>query len=140
MISRNFMIKRIHHINFIVHDLEAGIERYSGLLGRRFGPVEKLQQRGVRLARIKLGETWLILVQPVDPNGVPARYLEKHGEGFFLVSLEVDELRIEAEKLSVQGIGVLDSEPRQGLDDWQLMDLDPDDLFGVCVQLVESAE
>ncbi len=134
------MIKQIHHINFIVRDLDAAIERYRALFGPPVNGPETLPQRGVKLARFKLSETWLVLVQPLDPSGEPAKYLEKHGEGFFLMSCQVDDVRKAAEQALAHGINVLDSEPRQGLDDWQVMDLDPDDFFGASIQLVESHE
>jgi methylmalonyl-CoA/ethylmalonyl-CoA epimerase len=134
------MIRQIHHINFIVRDLDAAIERYRVLFGVSIGAPEILPQRGVKLARFKLSEIWVVLVQPLDPSGKPAQYLEKHGEGFFLLSCQVDDVRQAAERASAQGFSVLDSEPRQGLDDWLVMDLDPDELFGATIQLVESHE
>jgi methylmalonyl-CoA/ethylmalonyl-CoA epimerase len=134
------MIKQIHHINFIVRDLDSAIERYRALFGVPINAPETLPQRGVRLARFRLSEIWVILVQPTDPSSAPARYLEQHGEGFFLMSCQVDDVREAAQQASAQGFNVLDSEPRQGLDDWQVMDLDPDDLFGAAIQLVESNE
>lgn len=132
------MIKRIHHINFIVSDLDKAVQRVHVLFGSPVGGVEFLPQRGVKLARFKVGETWLILVQPVDDVGIPAQYIKKHGEGFFLISCQVDDVRNAAELVSSQGIGVLDQQPRQGLDDWRVMDLSPDDLFGADFQLLES--
>jgi methylmalonyl-CoA/ethylmalonyl-CoA epimerase len=134
------MIKQIHHINFIVRDLDAAIERYRALFGVPINAPETLTQRGVKLARFKLSEIWIVLVQPLDSSGKPAQYLEKHGEGFFLMSCQVDDVRNAAEHASAQGFTVVDSKPRQGLDDWLVMDLDPDELFGNTIQLVESEQ
>ena len=134
------MITRFHHINFIVKDLNKALQRYRVLFGDPVGEPEILPQRGVKLARFKVGETWLILVQPVGEEGVPAQYLKKHGEGFFLISCQVDDVRKAAELVSSNGIEVLDRNPRQGLDDWKVMDLSPNDLFGADFQLVESAD
>jgi len=134
------VIKQIHHINFIVKDLDAAMNRYRVLFGEPTGGIEQLVSRGGKLARYKVGEIWLILVQPIDDEGTPAQYLKKHGEGFFLASFQVDDVRKSAALVSAQGIGVLDLQPRQGLDDWQVMDLNPDDLFGADFQLVESIE
>lgn len=134
------MIKRIHHINFLVRDLEKAILRYKVLFGDPVSESETLPQRGVKLARFKVGETWLILIQPVDDESVPARYLQQHGEGFFLISCQVEDVKKSTRMVSSGGVGVLDQFPRQGLDDWQVMDLSPDDLFGVNFQLVESAD
>ena len=134
------MIKRIHHINFIVRDLDKALDTYRIIFGDPIAGQESLPQRGVKLARFKVGETWLILVQPVTDDGVAARYLEEHGEGFFLMSCQVDDVKKAAQQVSSDGIRVLDQQPRQGLDDWQLMDLDAVDLFGANIQLVESGK
>ena len=134
------MIKRIHHINFIVKDLEKAVKTYKLLFGEPTVESEILPQRGVKLARFKVGETWLILVQPVSENGIPAQYLKKHGEGFFLISCQVDDVRRTSGQLANEGVSVLDSHPRQGLDDWQVMDLDAEDLFGANFQLVQGAD
>jgi methylmalonyl-CoA/ethylmalonyl-CoA epimerase len=133
------MIKRIHHINFIVKDLDKALRRYRVLFGEPFSEPEMLPQRGVKLARFKVGETWLILVQPMSEEGIPAQYLKDHGEGFFLISCQVDDVRAAADLVASGGISVLDKQPRQGLDDWQVMDLSREDLFGADFQLVESA-
>jgi len=134
------MIKRIHHINFIVKDLEKAVKTYKLLFGEPTVESEILPQRGVKLARFKVGETWLILVQPVGEDGIPAQYLKKHGEGFFLISCQVDDVRRASGQLANDGVSVLDRHPRQGLDDWQVMDLDAEDLFGANFQLVQSAD
>jgi methylmalonyl-CoA/ethylmalonyl-CoA epimerase len=134
------MIKRIHHINFVVHNLEQSAERFARLLAMPVGEIESLPQRGVELVRFKLGEVWLILVHPVDPESVPAKYLARHGEGFFLMSWEVDDVQASAREFSVMGVDMLQGEPRRGLDGWRVMDLDPRDLFGINIQLVEASE
>jgi methylmalonyl-CoA/ethylmalonyl-CoA epimerase len=133
------MIKRIHHINFIVKDLKKAVQRYRILFGEPVAESEVLPQRGVKLARFKVGEIWLILVQPVDTESVPAKFLQQHGEGFFLISCQVDDVKKAASMVASKGIEVLDKLPRQGLDDWAVMDLSPDELFGVDFQLMESA-
>lgn len=134
------MIRQIHHINFIVRDLDAAIERYRDLFCVPIGAPETLPHRGVKLARFRISDVWVVLVQPLDPSGEPAKHLQKHGEGFYLMSCQVDDVRKAANQAAERGINVLDDEPRQGLDDWQVIDLDPDDLFGATIQLVESHE
>ena len=76
----------------------------------------------------------------MNSDGVPAQYLAQYGEGFFLVSCEVDDVKEAAEQATEKGIRALNKEPRQGLDDWRVIDLDPDDLCGVNVQLVQTGE
>ena len=112
---------------------------YRVLFGEPVGEPELLPQRGVKLARFRVGELWLILVQPTGEEGVPAQFLKEHGEGFFLMSCQVEDIRKAADLASSRGIRVLDKNPRQGLEDWQVMDLSSDDLFGAYLQLVVTA-
>ena len=132
------MIRRIHHINFLVKNLDLAIQRYRLLFGDPVGETETLPQRHVKLARFKVGETWLILVQPIGDEGIPAQHLKEHGEGFFLISCQVDDVRKAADVLVSHGIKVTDREPREGLDDWKVMDLCREDLFGADFQLMAS--
>ena len=90
--------------------------------------------------RFLVGETWIILLQPTDPAGIPGRHLARHGEGFFLASFEVDNLEDALGELSDSGITALDTAPRKGLDDWRVTDLDPECFCGVNIQLVQAGD
>jgi len=129
------MTQRIHHINFLVRDLDQAIDAWRGLLGRSPDSRDQLSGRGVDIARFRLGETWLVLVQPVRDGTEPARHLAEHGEGFFLISLGVDDLAAETERL---GDERFKGPSRTGLDEWLIRDLDPAAFAGVQVQLCEA--
>jgi len=132
------MLKKVHHINFLVSDLEEASSRYRTIFGVEPGRIEFLPERGVKVARFRLDNVWIILVQPTDPDSMPARHLAKKGEGFFLISVQVDDIESAAAAVIKQGGAVLDKTPRQGLDDWKVVDIDPRDTFGARFQLVQS--
>ena len=117
------MVKGIHHINFLVRDLDSAIPRFENILDRKVDGRDHLDERGVDLARFRVGETWLLLVEPVKEGTVPWEHLQQHGEGFFLLSLEVDDLIGETRRL---GDAAFSSPPRHGLDDWLVADLVPE--------------
>lgn len=127
------MPRKIHHINFVVFSLDAAIPTYEALLGIPVTHREDLPARGVRTARFLVGETWIVLVEPVEPDSVAGRHLAEHGEGFFLMSLEVESLAQSVESL---GSGMFDGSVRPGLDNWQVIDLRRDRTFGAQLQLV----
>ena len=130
------MIQGIHHINFIVRDLEAAIPVYEKIFGMPVTARDHLESRGIDSARFRIGGTWFVLVQPVRPGTVPARHLEEHGEGFFLMSLEVDSLSEQVDRL---GAAAFSSSERQGIDDWRIIDLDVEQTFGAQMQLCTTA-
>jgi len=129
------MVNGVHHINFIVRDLEAAVLAWERILDRGVDKRDRLDSRGVDIARFDLGGTWIVLVQPTGP-GAPADYLEANGEGFFLMSLAVDSLDTEAERL---GAAMLTGHARAGLDDWFVQDLEVAQTFGAQLQLIQAA-
>lgn len=109
----------IHHINFIVRDLDEAMPRFEKTLGLPPFDVIDHAPRGARVARSRIGDSWFVLVAPYDVASIPGRYLDEHGEGFFLLSLCADEL----------------GSPRDGILDWQVEDLG--ELHGAHFQLTE---
>ncbi len=85
------MLTGVHHITFLVVDLDAAIERYKELFGLDSIVVESLPERGVVTGRFELAGVWIVLVQPVDDESEPARVLRQQGEGVFLISFGVDD-------------------------------------------------
>ncbi len=129
------MAHTIHHLNFIVRDLDAAVPAWERLLGRPVARRDELKERGVIAARFQLGSTWLVLVQPTRDDSVPGRYLAAHGEGFFLLSLGVESLAGEAARL---GDAAFTGPVRSGADGWQVRDLDPALVSGIQLQLTED--
>lgn len=111
------LVSKVHHINYLVRDLDRGAEYLSRQLGLTFEPEEQLPGRGVRLRRARLGELWLVLVQPTGSEGEVAQRLAASGEGVFLLSFAVDDLD------AARGTGVPLGPERKGLDGWRVADL-----------------
>ena len=131
------MITGIHHINFLVNDLDTAVSRYSALLEGTSFEYAELAERGVRTAKADVGGTWLVLVQPTDSEGTPAQHLAQHGEGFFLMSFQTNDLTQQIESCKATQIQPA-SAKRIGLDNWRVVDLSPNDFFGAQLQLTEE--
>ena len=132
------MISHIHHINFIVENLGGAVARYQKNLGLGDFIFDTLTPRAVKTARIKLGDTWLVLVQPTDKNSLPALFLKENGEGFFLMSLGTDDLDAQLKDYEDKQSKPPSISRRRGLENWAIADLPSDDFFGVQVQLTEG--
>ena len=115
--------KRLHHINFIVHDLDEAIARYERTLGVDPFVVVDHPLRGARAARSRVGECWLVLVCPYEAESIPGRFLAENGEGFFLLSLGVEDLAQTIEQLQSDGIECTDTKVRTGILDWRVADI-----------------
>jgi methylmalonyl-CoA/ethylmalonyl-CoA epimerase len=132
------MVRRVHHIDFVVRDLEEATARYARVLGIEPGPRERLEDRGVELVRFRLGEVWIILVQPVRRDSPVRAFLDEHGEGFFHIAYRVDDVAAEAARLRGQGVRLATDSPRRGVEGWRLVDVDMSETCGVYTQLVEE--
>jgi methylmalonyl-CoA/ethylmalonyl-CoA epimerase len=129
---------RIHHLNFVVHDLEEAMARFEDALGLDPFEVIDYRQRGARVARTRVGESWLVLVSPYDPASVPGRYLAEHGEGFFLLSLGYEDIVQQLGRLEASDVELVDQSPRDGILDWRVADIG--DLHGAKVQLTDDTK
>ncbi|MDJ0760695.1 MAG: VOC family protein [Woeseiaceae bacterium] len=125
--------KRIHHINFLVRDMEAAIRLYEESMG--LPPFVTIDHdiRGSRIARSKIGDTWFVLICPYDDDSVPGRHLKEHGEGFFLLSLGVNDLEEHLRQLEQEDRGAI----RRGILDWRIADAGSH--FGVNLQFTEDS-
>lgn len=115
---------RIHHLNFVVRDLDEAALRFEELLGVEPFEVVDHAPRGSRIARSRVGESWLVLVCPYDPDSVPGQHLAKHGEGFFLLSVGTDDIPD-------------DASIRDGILDWKVADVG--EALGAVLQLTKDA-
>jgi len=132
--------RRIHHIDVVVHDLDQAEDRYRRVLGIEPLPRETLPGRGIDLVRFRIGETWLILVQPTRDDSPVAAFLEEHGEGFFHMAIEIDDIEDEARALQSRGVRLTNSTPRIGIDGWKLVDVELEETLGAMIQLIEAPE
>jgi len=132
------MLRNVHHINFLVVDLDKAVERYKDLFGIESVELEELPDRGVVTARFDVNGVWIILVQPVDDESEPARVLKEQGEGVFLISFGVDALEDARAKLVAKGAIDESATVRDGLQNWRVIDLNPEAVFGAPIHLTEE--
>lgn len=128
----------IHHLGFLVRDLAVAVERYTQLLGVEPVATEALRNRGVITARFSLGSVWLVLIEPITEDSIPARHLARYGEGFFMLSLNSNDLKQTDQELIDRGMSLNWSTLRQGLSDWRVADLKDWESFGAVIQFAES--
>ncbi len=134
------MLKGVHHINFVVRDLDAAVSRYQALFGLDNCEYLDHPHRPVKTARFRIGESWIVLLQPLDNDSPPAKHLLQHGEGFFLISYEVDDIDAAMHRVKENGGSLEDEQARPGILNWQVADLDPDSTFGALIQLTEEKD
>lgn len=129
-------LTRLHHLTWVVRDLDATLASLAPLLPAADVVRESLPGRGVATARVRLGDAWLVFVQPLGP-GAPADRLARHGEGPLLVSLQVPALDDAVATFAARGVRA-SGEPRTGVASWSVVDLELALPGDVTVQLCEE--
>jgi methylmalonyl-CoA epimerase len=107
------MWKKIHHIGFVVHDIEKAIDMYKNRFGLTPSDrgISETTEHGIRTAFFTIGgENTLEFVQPTNENLFLGKYftrrLEEHGEGPSHIAVDVEDFDGEIASLKKQGITV----------------------------------
>src|SRR5262249_11602972 len=92
--------------------------------------------QGVRAALLELGESEIELLEPIDPSGGVAKFLEKRGEGLHHICFATDDVAAELAATKAKGIPLIDQQPRRGLAG-MICSLHPQAQHGVLVEYAE---
>ena len=86
------MFKEIDHIAVVVRDTESALKFYRDQMGLPELYSEVLDDVGVRLTHLDMGNVRLQLVEPFAPEHPLSAHLDAHGEGFHHVCWKVDNV------------------------------------------------
>ena len=130
--------KHLNHVCIAVRDIQESLKLYQGLFDIAEAEVEDLPDQGVKATLIHVGGSQLEFIQPTDPNGGVARFIERHGEGLHHVCFEVDNLQEKLDALATQGVELIDKSPRKGLSG-MIAFLHPRSTGGTLIELVDAS-
>jgi methylmalonyl-CoA epimerase len=133
------MLKRIHHVGIVVKSLDDSYRFYRDVLGLRVQKTAEVRDQGVRAALLTVGHSEIELLEPIDPKGTVARFLEKRGEGMHHVCFETDGVERELAAAKAAGIPLIDEKPRAGLAG-RICFLHPKGTAGVLVEYAEPVD
>jgi len=102
-------IKRIHHLTIAVRDLEGSRLTFEQLFGVQGERAVDVPAFSVRAIDVPIGDDVLQLTSPADGDNPVMRFLERRGEGFYNLALEIEDLDDTVRELASQGVRV--SEP-----------------------------
>ncbi|HEX3270458.1 MAG TPA: methylmalonyl-CoA epimerase [Ktedonobacterales bacterium] len=134
-------VKRIDHVAIVVRELETALRFYRDTLGVAPSRVIDFPREGVKIAFLPLGGpngSEIELLEPTDPTGGVARFLEKRGEGLHHLCLEVEDIDAALAELMATGATVLDTAPRPTAEGRGIF-LHPKGTGGVLLELVQRA-
>lgn len=132
------MAIRISHLGIAVKDLAASESLFKTLLGEENVYHETVDDQGVRIASLKVGDSVLELTEASSPDSPIAGFLEKRGEGIHHLAIEVEDVQKELDRLKSAGIKLIDEHPRQGAHNMLIAFLHPKSTNGVLIELCQT--
>ena len=131
-------IRQIDHICFAVRDLREAKKVYGENLGVVPAVEYEAESEHIRVARYYIGEVAVELIEATSPDGEVAKFIEKRGEGVFLISYRVDNLDSAMEELKGKGAKLIDDKPRHLFGNRYAFIQKPSELGGVLTELLDG--
>lgn len=122
------MVGDIVELSVVVRNLDVAVERFTRLFGLEVHRRGVSEEFGFKNAILPTGIGHIELLEPIDPAKPVGRFLEKHGEGVYLVGFEVKDIPGSVAHLRAQGVRVDYRRPDMA---W----IHPRDTHGVFVEL-----
>jgi LAO/AO transport system kinase len=132
--------RRIDHIGIAVRSIEEALKLYEGVLELRVSGYEDVEEQGVRVAMIPVGDSRIELLEPLRPDSPVEKFMSKRGEGIHHISLSVDNIESALERLKSAGVRLIDSSPKRGAGNSKIAFIHPAGMHGVLLELVEHEE
>lgn len=129
--------RHINHVCIAVEDIEASMRFYRDVFGVQQGEVVEIADQGVRAALLRVGGSQLEFIQPTDPTGSVAKFIQRRGEAIHHICFEVEDLPGALRRLDEQDIAVIDETPRDGLSG-RIGFIHPKSTNGVLIELVDQ--
>ncbi|CAN5684415.1 methylmalonyl-CoA epimerase [soil metagenome] len=126
----------LHHVGIVVRDLDVAADSYR-VLGFRDDERFVMPELGIEAVTFPSGIGYVELIQPTDPEGAIARFMEKRGDSLHHVAFGTPDIVAELRRLENSGVRLIDTSPRTGAHGWQIAFIHPESCNGVLVELVQ---
>ncbi|MCI0487468.1 MAG: methylmalonyl-CoA epimerase [Blastocatellia bacterium] len=130
---------KIDHLGIAVRSIEDSSKFYLDAFGLEIAETETIEDQGVHVALLPVGESRIELLEPISDDTTVGRFIRKRGEGLHHICYEVEDLQSKIDRFKAHGVRVLDGYPRRGAEGKLVAFLHPASASGVLVELVEKA-
>jgi len=132
--------KRAFGMNVAVKNLNEAVEKFKCLLeiDPKMLKSSDFAFPGLEGASFNLNGFIVNLITSVDDNTSVAKFLEKNGDGFFLFSLEVDDIEGEVKRLKQSGVSFIPQEVIDTGSEWgKVIFIHPKSMHGVQFEVIQ---
>jgi len=133
------MIGNLNHVAIAVPDLEAAILLYQNVFGAFVLPPQDLPSHGARVAMVKLPNTTIELITPLEKSSPLQKFLKNNPQGgLHHLCYEVSDIKAARDHLTAAGLHATgDGKPKPGYHGNPVLFFQPKDSLGVLIELEE---
>lgn len=128
---------RLDHIAIAVNNLDEALSFYHKQLGIPLIDIEIVEEQGVRVAKLDLGNTHIELLEPLSADTAVGKFLAQKGPGLHHVCIGVKDIAGELINLQKNGSRLIDQTPRIGASGARIAFVHPKATGGVLMELSE---
>jgi len=131
---------KIDHIGIAVKSLADAVKLYENTIGLKVSGYETVEDQGVNLAMIPVGDSRIELLEPLHANSPIEKFMAKRGEGIHHIAVSVDNIEEALQRFKTAGARLIDAVPRRGAHNSKIAFIHPASTHGVLLELVEHAK
>jgi methylmalonyl-CoA/ethylmalonyl-CoA epimerase len=131
---------KIDHIGVAVKSLAESVKVYEDALGLQVSGYDQVDEQGVRVAMLNIGESRIELLEPTGAGSPIDKFMAKRGEGIHHIAVTVDDIEATLARLKAAGVRLVDDTPRRGAHNTRIAFIHPSSTHGVLLELVQHGE
>lgn len=128
---------KVDHIGIAVRSIKDVLKIYESL-GLKVERIEEVKEEKVIIAMIRVGETRLELLEPLNEECTVAKFIEKRGEGLHHIAFSYGEIRETGRELSSRGLKLVYEEPKVIPGKREINFIHPGATHGVLLEIVKN--
>jgi len=86
------MIKKFGHVGIVIKNTEELLSLFLNLFGFKISESLTLPEEGFKSTLISKEGMTLELIEPINPEGIIQKFVEKRGGGLHHISIQVDDI------------------------------------------------
>jgi methylmalonyl-CoA/ethylmalonyl-CoA epimerase len=132
------METKIQHLGVAVGSIDEAIGFWRDALGLELTDVEVVEDQGVRVAMLPIGESRIELLEATGDETPVGKFIAKRGPGIHHLCVEVDDINAKLAELRACGVRLIDQQPRTGAGGAQVAFVHPSSTGGVLIELTQK--
>ncbi len=128
----------IQHLGVAVESIECALAFWRDALGLELKVVEVVEDQGVRVAMLPIGESRIELLESTGDETPVGKFIAKRGPGIHHLCVEVDDINAKLDELRAHGARLIDERPRIGAEGALVAFVHPSSTGGVLIELTQK--